>query len=121
MSAESSQSETRAASCWFWTPSAAMNQPSVMQRSAVWTETHRKRLFQVLREKGHRRSVAAMRAARILKSTVCNDRQPWVFRRIHRLPRPLSHPCPEAHEHAQPLQFEALNARNAGNNAITGM
>jgi hypothetical protein len=22
------------------------------------------------------------------------DRQPWVFRRIHRLPRPLSHPCP---------------------------
>jgi hypothetical protein len=49
------------------------------------------------------------------------DRQPWVFRPIHRLPRPRSHPCPEPHERAQPLPFEALNARNAGNNAITGM
>jgi hypothetical protein len=38
-----------------------------------------------------------------------------------RLPRCLSHPCPEPHERAQPLQFEAFKARNAGNNAITGM
>ena len=42
------------------------------------------------------------------------DRQPWVFRPIHCLPRPLSHPCPEPHERDQPLPFEALKARNAG-------
>ena len=96
-----------------------MNQPLMQQKCAVWTETHRKRLSQVLR--GHGRSVAAMRVARILESTVCNDRQPWVFRRIHRLPRPRSHPCPEPHERAQPLQFEAPNARNARKSTITGM
>jgi len=49
------------------------------------------------------------------------DRPPWVFRPIHRLPRSLSHPCPEPHERDQPLQFEALNARNAGKSTITGM
>jgi len=36
-------------------------------------------------------------------------------------PGPLAHPRPEPHERAQPLQFEALYARNAGKNAITGM
>ena len=36
-------------------------------------------------------------------------------------PGPVCIPAPEPHERAQPLQFEALNARNAGNNAITGM
>jgi len=40
---------------------------------------------------------------------------------IHRLPRSPSHPCPEPHERIQPLQFEALNARNARRNAITGV
>src|ERR1035441_8939745 len=40
---------------------------------------------------------------------------------IHRLPRSPSHPCPETHERAQPLQFEAPNARNARRTAITGI
>ena len=44
-----------------------------------------------------------------------------ILRPIHRLPRSPSHPCPEPHERAQPLQFEARNARNARSNAITGI
>jgi hypothetical protein len=32
-----------------------------------------------------------------------------------------SYPCPETHRRAQPLQFEAPNARNARKSAITGM
>ena len=44
-----------------------------------------------------------------------------ILRPIHRLPRSPSHPCPEPHERAQPLQFEALNARNARRTAITGV
>jgi hypothetical protein len=42
-------------------------------------------------------------------------------KRIHRLPRPRSHPCPETHARAQPLQFEGPNGRNGGKSTITGM
>ena len=42
---------------------------------------------------------------------ICWDQSPFL---LHRLPRPLSHPCPEPHKRAQPLQFEALTAKTAG-------
>ena len=45
----------------------------------------------------------------------------WLAEPIHRLSRFPSHPCPETHQRAQPLRFEALNARNARRTAITGV